>query len=217
MMRKILAIFFLLTSATALHAQELWTSVDAATSLTKKLSIDATAEFRWQQFGTPLKTGFGEVGMSYKIIKPLSVGLSYRLSQRSRQTGFFTIHTCAATLGYRYKIGDFRIAYRNKFTTGKDTYTTSVEDLRWHCTDRNRIKISYYKKGTLLAPSVFIESFNEISAQERYSLSELRYGAGLDFILYRGYSVGVGGFVKQSFSSKTEFTYVGTLALSKEF
>ncbi|MCL2328569.1 MAG: DUF2490 domain-containing protein [Bacteroidetes bacterium] len=216
-MQKILAIFFLLTSATMLHAQELWTSLEAETSLTKKLSVDATAEFRWQQFGTPLKTGFGEVGASYRILKPLSIGASYRLSQRSRQTGFFTIHTFATTLGYRYKIGDFRIAYRNKFETDKDTYTTSVEDLRWHFTDRNRIRITYYKKGTLLAPSVFIESFNEISARERYSLSELRYGANLNFMLYRGYSVGVGGFVKQSFSSKTEFTYVGTVALAKEF
>ncbi|MDR1760894.1 MAG: DUF2490 domain-containing protein [Bacteroidales bacterium] len=216
-MRKLLGVFFLLTIAVWVHAQELWTSIEAEATLTKKISCDVTGEMRFQQFDTPLKTFFGEIGISYKIIKPVSIGVSYRLAQRHREQGFFTIHTFAATLGYRYKIGNVRIAYRNKFETDKDTYTTSEEDLRWHCTDRNRIKISYYKKATLLSPSLFIESFNEISAQEHFSLSELRYGVGLDFMLYRGYSIGVGGFVKHSFDSKTEYAYVGTLSVSKEF
>lgn len=216
-MRKLLSLFFLLTTAYCVQAQELWTSLETETSLTNKFGIDVTGEARWQQFDKPLKTAFGEVGLSYKILRPLSIGVSYRFAQRNREPGFFTVHTFAARLGYRYRIGDFRIQYRNKFETDKDTYTTDEEDLRWHFTDRNRIKISYYKKATLLSPSVFIESFNEISAQEKFSLSELRYGAGLDFMLYRGYSIGVGGFVKQEFGSKNGVTYVATLALVKEF
>ncbi len=215
-MRKFLTIFFSLTVAFSAQSQELWTSLEAETALTNKLSVDATAEFRWQQSGTLLKTGFGEVGASYRIFKPLTLGASYRFSQRSRDPGFFSIHTFAATLGYRYRIGDFRLQYRNKFETDRDTYITSEEDLRWHFTDRNRIRVTYYKRGTLLSPSMFVESFNEISAQHSYTLSELRYGANLTFMLYRGYSIGVGGFVKQAFD-KSEFTYVGTFALMKEF
>ncbi|MDR0941571.1 MAG: DUF2490 domain-containing protein [Bacteroidales bacterium] len=216
-MKKFLFVFFLLTTAYFAQAQELWTSFETETLLTRKISVDATAEARWQQFDKPLKTIFGELGVSYKIIKPLSIGVSYRFAQRNREQGFFTVHSFATRLAYRYRIGNFRIQYRNKFETDKDTYIKDEEDLRWHFTDRNRIKISYYKKATLLSPSVFIESFNEISAQEAFSLSELRYGVGLDFMLYRGYSIGIGGVVKQEFGSKTEFTYAATLALVKEF
>ncbi|MDR2963690.1 MAG: DUF2490 domain-containing protein [Bacteroidales bacterium] len=215
-MQKILAILCLLLGVYSANAQELWTSVDVEASLTKKLELDVIGEFRWQQFGTPLKTGFGEAVLSYRIVKPLSIGFSYRYSQRSRSNGFYTLHTFASTLSYRYRVGDFRFAYRNKFETDKDTYTTSIEDLRWHFTDRNRIRVTYHKKHALLAPSVFVESFNEISARERYSLSELRTGANVDMILYHGYTLGVGAFVKHSFGSKKEYTYVGTLALTKE-
>lgn len=216
-MRKFLILFIALASSLFAHSQELWTSLEAETMLTKKFGIGVTGEARWQQFSKPLKSFSGEVALSYKLFKPLSLGASYQLTQRNREQGFFSVHSFAAQLAYRHKIGNWRINYRNKFETDKNTYTTNEEDLRWQFTDRNRIKISYYKKSSLLSPSVFIESFNEISAQEKFTLAELRYGVGLDFMLYRGYSVGTSGLVKQSFDSKTEFTYIASISLKKEW
>ncbi len=198
------------------HTNELWTELGASVDVYQDVSVDAVVEARFQEIGSYLKSVSGEVGFSYKVSKPFSIGVSYKCTEKYKPQGFFAAHTGAFSVSYREKFGDVRVAYRNKFEASRDMYVNESSDLLPSFEDRNRLKISYARKKAFLSPSISIETFHAVASSQSFTLIEMRYGAGLDFNLKNKYEAGIAYTFKQSFGKPTN-TSVYSLSIAKSF
>ena len=115
--------------------------------------------------------------MSYKIIKPLTVGGFYRFSKKKRVDDFYSNrHRYSFYLSYKLKIKQVKINFREQFQSRyKDIETSATGGIpKNHL--RSKISISYNleKKYT---PYVSAELFYEIGEY----IDNVRYKAGVEY------------------------------------
>lgn len=222
-MRKnyFIGLFFLIvcgysTLYSQTHTNELWTELGVSSEIVYNLQAEAIIETRFQEVGSYIKSISGEVGVSYKLIKPISVGITYKCTEKNRPQGFFAAHTGAFTFSYRQKYGNVRVAYRNKFEINRDTYINEYTDLYPQFEDRNRFKLSYARKKAFISPSLSIETFHTGYNQSQFLLSEIRYSCGVDFNLKNKFEASTAYTYKQSFG-KSVNTSIYSISVSKSF
>lgn len=100
-----------------LAAQErdagLWTSVNFEAKLVKKLTINISEEFRFNENISELGTSFTDAGLEYKINKHFQVSANYRFTQKRRVDDYFSFrHRVYAAVKYSQKIKPFELTYR---------------------------------------------------------------------------------------------------------
>lgn len=211
-----LSLLFVSHAFSQTHVGEAWIEGSVLAEISSKIDLDIVAEAKFQQNGMPLKSVAGEIGINYKIIKPLSIGVSYKCSEKNKFQGFFPTHTTSLIIGYKQKFGDFKFSYRNKFELSREMYINERVDLSPVYEDRNRIKIQYEIKKIKTLPYISVESFHPISYSSGYSVSEVRYSVGLDFDLKKKFEFGVGYLYKIAYSnSGNEYISVLNVSLSK--
>lgn len=212
----LLFVFVWNISYTQTITNELWTELGVVTDIANNVSADVVIEARFQEIGPSLKFISGEFGFSYKVSKPISIGISYKCTEKNRPQGFFSSHTGAVALSYKQKFGNVRVAYRNKFETSRDMYTNEITDLYPTFEDRNRLKVSYSRKKALISPSVSVETFHGLNNPDMFTLSEIRYTCGVDFNLKKKIEAGIAYSYKQTFGKPTN-TSVYSISIAKGF
>jgi len=178
---------------------ESWLETAVSKDLNDSYTVDIVAEARFKQTGALLKSLSGELGVSYKLSKPTTLGIGYKLTQKNREQGFFPSHTISLNFAYKEKIGSFRIAYRNKLELNKDTYYNEPADLFPSYEDRNRLKVTYGKKREFIRPSLSIETFHPLQ-NGAYYITETRYGAGLSFNLKHKFECGLDIVLRKTYN-----------------
>lgn len=196
-------IFFTFVAFAQKHSSEAWLEGVIEKGIGESLAIEFVTEARFKQTGPSLKSISEELGLSYSIIKPVSVGLTYKITQKNRPQGFFPSHTLSTTLGLKQKYGAFKVSYRNKFECSREMYISKELDLRPTYEDRNCIKIQYGRKKAKILPAFSIETFHPIAYNKTYSISEVRYGGGFNFDLKRKFELSLGYTYKVVYKKRT--------------
>ena len=155
----------------------LWLNINVEKKITQKFSTQFTHCFRLNENFSELGTSFSEIGMSYKIIKPLTVGGFYRYSKKRRVDDFYsTGHRYSFNISYKLKIKQFKISFREQFQSGyKDLGAREMSYIpKKHL--RSKISVAYDLEKKY-SPFVSYELFYEIGEY----IDNVRYKAGVDY------------------------------------
>ncbi|WP_298651805.1 DUF2490 domain-containing protein [uncultured Proteiniphilum sp.] len=189
MARKIIIIFsLLLVVCMSLRSQNddfgIWSSVEVAKKL-KKIELNGEFEFRMQDNLQNIARLSGKVGVEYRIIKPLKIGVAYQYihfydveySDYQPRNRFITY------LQGQQKWGNFNFSLRERVqlttrdesdrikSNGKiDTYKMNP-DWIW----RNRLKIEYDIPKCKITPAVSVESFYQLNNPDGNAFEGMRY------------------------------------------
>ena len=138
-----------------------------------KFTLNLNPEVRWDEsFG--VSKYMLESGISYKPVKGLSLGASYRfiINPRTDKSTEY-LHRFALYTSYKKKIKRFEPSLRVKYTNYTEDITAG-EFLRY------RAKIEYDIKSCKITPAVSAEAFHDLSGSQIY---KMRYGLGADYKL----------------------------------
>lgn len=189
MIRKIILIFslFLLVSV-PLRSQNddfgIWSSVEITKKL-KKIELNGEFEFRMRDNLQNIARVSGKVGVEYRIIKPLKVGVAYQYVHfyDVEYSDYQPRNRFIAYLQGRQKWGNFTLSLRERIQittkdesdrikgSGKiDTYKMNP-DWVW----RNRMKIAYDIPKSRITPAVSVESFYQLNNPDGNVCEGMRY------------------------------------------
>ena len=150
---------------------ESWNAIKLEKDL-GKLDVKAELQARLNNNASSMAQYFGQIGLEYKVLKPLKVGVGYRYIRQNEKEGFVTGGRLDLDAMYEKKLGDFKLDSRVRYTirTEADEETS---------TNKIRLKagLKYNIKGWKLDPKLSAEYFRVLdgaaSAHDkmRYTLS----------------------------------------------
>lgn len=191
-MKKFLALSFLLMPL-GLSAQDgigLRTGIGLKKNLTKKWSISAELQTRFNGNISYLQTYLGELGMSYQFLKGLEASAYYRYTYRRKDVtkDFKERHRYYADLSYGRKTGpvklEYRIRYQHQF---KDNDLGQAEFD--HSYLRNKLEIAPVLRGKF-TPYASADLFYRIGSE----IDQLRPKIGVDYKINKKNKVGLSVF-----------------------
>lgn len=147
-----------------------------------KLSLSLSPEIRWDESFSVSKYML-ETGISYKPLKGLTLGGSYRFiinPRESKATEY--LHRFALYTSYKKKIARFEPALRIK-------YTNYTEDMSLGEFLRYRAKLEYDIKACKITPLLSAEAFHNLSGSQIY---KMRYAIGAAYKFNKHNSVDIG-------------------------
>lgn len=158
------------------------TEIKLSYELVDKLTLSLSPEIRWDEsFG--ISKYMLESGISYKPLKGLSLGGSYRFVVNPRDNKATEyLHRFALFTSYKKKIERFEPSLRVK-------YTNYTEDLTLGEFLRYRAKLEYDIKGSKITPLISAEAFHYLSENQIY---KMRYSIGAEYKINKKSSVGLG-------------------------
>lgn len=185
-MRKILIIALLLTPifSIAQDGTALWTGIGIEKKINKKFEVKLNAQTRFVDDVSYLQTYFGEVGLSYKIIKNLEIAGYYRFVNRRKDEtrDFNNRHRFYGDLSYGQKLGpikfEYRLRYQHQFkdNDGEVGFDSSY----W----RNKLEVSLPNKSKF-TPFVSGDLFYEIGT----GFDQIRPKAGVSYKINKRNSI----------------------------
>ncbi|RFS14671.1 DUF2490 domain-containing protein [Emticicia sp. C21] len=196
--------FFLLITLLPLAglAQErninLWTGISVTKSITKKISLEADAQWRVTNNLTTTGSYIGELGAGYKFNKHWEVSAFYRfISRRKYDKGdemyvFKPYHRFYANLTYDHKIAllklTYRLRYQNQFKDDNGTLENDKSYLR------NRLELAYPNKSKF-TPALSADLFYRMGEK----FDEVRYKVDVDYKINKKNTITLGGFISHEF------------------
>lgn len=195
----------------------LWTSISIEKKISKKISIVASEELRFNENMSELGTVFTEIGPQFKIYKGLNAGISYRFIQKRWLDDSYSIrHRINTDLSYRIKLKDFTISLRERYQIqyGENYFFGESETAK--TTLRSKLSVKY-RINKKFDATVFGEVFNPLFSGELY-FSDFRTGAGIDYQIIKPLSVEVFYLINKELNIANPTTdYVGGLGLTYSF
>ncbi len=186
--KQLLLVSLLILFRVGAFSQEITTEFQTRTELKlsfeplDKLTLSLNPEIRWDESFAVGKYML-ESGISYKPVKGLTLGGSYRFIINPRTTKATEyLHRFALYTSYKKKIARFEPSLRVK-------YTNYTEDLSQGEFLRYRAKIEYDIKGSKITPLLSAEAFHMLSGNQLY---KMRYSLGAEYKINKKSSIGLG-------------------------
>ncbi len=163
-MNKILIVILIalpfLTKAQVVSDAKLWTGL----SVTKKINdfeFSLNEEIRMDENISHIDKVFSEVGVQYKMIKGLYIAVNYRFGRdNDYETVNYNIrHRIDLGITYKYKLNDFRFAFRTKVQT-----KNALPNENSPTFSRNKLSIKYKLKNNL-SPFIAYEFYYQFNEQ----------------------------------------------------
>ena len=130
---RLLFVFFLFTNKHVLKAIGLALIIFGLTGLiidyfSKELSVGIDEEIRFKDDISRLNLFYTNFGVSYKLIKNLKISLVYRLIEKFEADNTFSFRNrLMLDIGYKYKINNLTLSYRNRIQSELRNYYSSVK------------------------------------------------------------------------------------------
>ncbi|PLK42327.1 DUF2490 domain-containing protein [Emticicia sp. TH156] len=180
----------------------LWTGLSLSKSITKRISLEADAQWRLTNNLRTAGAYIGELGITYKFNKHLEVSGYYRfINRRKYDKGdqewvYKPYHRFYANLNYDRKIGflkfDYRLRYQNQFKDDNGNFENDKSYLR------NKLEVAYPNK-TKFTPAISADLFYRMGEK----FDELRYKAEVNYKINKKNALGAGGFISHEFDKAT--------------
>lgn len=209
---------FATTNLTAqINDAGLWTSISLEKKISKRISLEASEELRFNENISELGTFFTEIGPQFKVYKGLNAGISYRFIQKRRLDDSYSVrHRINTDLSYRFKIKDFTLSLRERYQVqyGENYFTGENETANTTLRSKLSLKYRINKKWDA---TVFGEMFNPLFEGETY-ISDIRIGSGIDYQIIKPLGVEVFYLINKELNVSDPTTdYVGGLGITYSF
>lgn len=171
-----------------------WVGADGDIKLSKKWEVNLKAQVRFSDNLQITRAFLGEAGVTYNIIKNLSVSGYYRytgrLKKNADKTGYYyrPYHRFYAEANYKVKLVDwlrlsYRLRYQNQFM---DDDASLVADKSYL---RNRVELTY-KNSSRFSPFISADLFYRLNSDNGgNSFNQIRYKTGTNIAINKRNSV----------------------------
>ena len=159
----------------------LWTSIDVSKKLAGGFNASLSEEIRLNENVSEVGTAFTEIGITHKIIKRMTGGISYRFIQSRRLDDSYSIrHRLNVDVAYRIKFKMISATVRERFQSQVKNVQSSDDGSIPVNYLRNKVTFKYdtNKKYT---PWISFEAFLQLNNPEGNEFDNLRYSAGFDY------------------------------------
>lgn len=188
-MIKKLFVLAILFSGFMSHSQivdaHLWSGVGLNASINKKIEIGYKTQTRFYKNATTLRVYFNQLGVSYKVVKGVKVGVGYRFSRKKKKDSYFVSENRVmfnASYGYKIKPIGTKFTVRARYQTGFDRLKPINDVIYPNISNKFRVKVTAkykYKDFKRVQPYVSYEFFKSLNAKPlEFSLAQ-RFSAGL--------------------------------------
>lgn len=157
-------------------------SAKVENEITKKLSASIEYEHRFDQNLTTFDKALLEPSVSYELIKPLEIGMNYRLSldqNKTRERGFE--QRIAGYIRYKFEFDDFECRLKTILQYGFDDLTNPSFSYDQKLVNRNSFEIQYNWFGTRITPFAFGELFYYINNPHGGIVNQARIKTGAEY------------------------------------
>ena len=195
--------FFVYSQAkTQVNDAGLWLALDVEKKITQQFSAQFSHSLRYNENISELGTSFSEIGISYKIIKPLSIGAAYRFAQRKRVDDFYSNrHRYTFNITYKLKFRQFKLNFREQYQSNYKDIGTSAEGHIPTNHFRSKITVAYdlEKKYT---PYISTELFYKIGDY----IDNMRYKAGVEYEVNKFHALEIYYMIDKEMNVKNPWT-----------
>ncbi len=168
----------------------IWYGVSAEHKLSKKLEFDLVTNIRTFENASKINEAFIEGGVTYNLIKNLSVAGSYRLTESVEDNNSYYIrHKYFVDLKGTVPLGEFTLACRLMYQLLIKNYIQHEVDKYPSSTGRIKLKLVYHTKTFPVNPYIYFESFCPMFSEYSGTIGKTRYSAGLEFKITKRQSV----------------------------
>lgn len=185
--RTTISIVLLIMSAlSGLMAQtndaQLWMSAEIEKKLTPKLSLHFSEELRLNENLTEAGTIFSDLGVSYDLIKGLSLSANYRFTNKRRLDDTYSNrHRCYFDLTYKYAPKPVIISLRARVQSQYNDFLTSENGKIAENYERTRLKVAFdfgKRYRPYLASEMYVPLNGNITS---LMIDCMRYQLGVDY------------------------------------
>jgi len=159
----------------------LWTSVGFEAKLVKRLSVNISQEFRFNENISELGTAFTDAGMTYKLNKYFQVAANYRFTQKRRTDNYYSFrHRFYVDIKYSKKLKPFEISIRSRL---QDQYADIGRASDGGVPEyylRNKLKLNWDTKKAY-SPYLSIELFSPLAYPHDIAFDNIRSSAGIEY------------------------------------
>jgi hypothetical protein len=168
----------------------LWYGLNAEYQINKKIEIDLSAILRTYNKASKIDQAFLEGGISYKFNKYLSVGGSYRYSDKNEgSAGFYARHKLFADIKGTLPKGNFSLSLRLRYQYQKRTLIERLSDEIPDYHGRIKLKAAYNIPAFPLNPYLYVETFSRLFAESDHFIDKDRFAAGIECKITRKQSI----------------------------
>jgi hypothetical protein len=195
---KKLFTLFLLFSPTLISFSQgddfgIWYGISAEHKLIKNLELDLSGNIRTYQNASRIEEGFLEAGLTYKFIKNISIGGSYRFTEfRDDNESYHPRHKWFVDLKGDLPLGDLDISARIRLQERYKTYFMDENDRIPRTHIRYKLKVLYNIPSFPVNPYLSAEIFCPISSEKKRSIDKNRLMAGVEYNINKKHSVEAG-------------------------
>jgi len=168
----------------------IWYSINAEMELAKKLEIDFWGNLRTFRNASKIEEGFGEAGLTYKILKNLSIGGKYRFTMQLEDDDVYhPRHKWIGDLKANRELGNFEFSGRIRFQRQDKTYFEDKDDEIPDYYTRFRLKTEYKTRSFPVNPFASFETFSRVFETAEKTIEKTRFSLGMEYSIGKKHSV----------------------------
>ena len=192
--RKLISLFLFLSLTSISFSQDddfgIWYGISVEHKLIKNLEFDLSGNVRTYQNASKIEEAFLEAGLTYKFIRNLSLGGSYRFTEfRDDNASYHPRHKWFVDLKGNLPLGHFDISARVRLQERYKTYFQDENDKIPRTHIRYKIKILYNIPSFPVNPFISAELFCPVSSEKKRSVDKNRFMAGAEYNINKKNSV----------------------------
>lgn len=195
MIKRAFILLFILIPATGISQDKdfgIWYSVNAELKLVKKLELDISPNVRTFRNASKIEEAFIDAGLTYKVMKYLSLSASYRITENLEDdNSYYPQHKFFFDIKGSFSIGDLSLSGRIRYQRRYKTYIEDEEDEIPDSHIRLRLKASYDIPSFKFNPYISAELFCPVFKEYDRLADKKRFMAGVEYNLNKKHSFGL--------------------------
>ncbi len=213
-----LLLFWSTFSVAQVNDAGLWTSINLEKKITKKIAVDLSQEFRFNENISELGSFFTEISAQYKLHKNLSIGAGYRfINKRELDDSYEKRHRMLFDLNTKEKISKIAVSARIRFQSQYSGVNTSengkVPDN--YLRTKLSVKYDFEKRYT---PYLSGETFFHLNAPDGILFDNYRLSFGIEYEFTKRSDIQFGYLIDQEVQVNNPWTsYITTIAYNYRF
>ncbi len=171
----------------------LWYGFNAEMELAKKLEIDFWGNLRTFRNASKIDEGYGEAGLTYKILKNLSIGGKYRFTMQLEDDDIYhPRHKWIGDIKAKTELGRLEFTGRIRFQRQDKTYFEDEDDEIPDYYTRFKLKTEYKTPSFPINPYASFETFSRVFEQADMTIEKYRLGIGFEYKIGKRQSAELG-------------------------
>jgi hypothetical protein len=191
----------------------LWVSGTLEKRLSDAFAVQLSEEVRLMENISEAATVFTDLGLEYRITKPLKVSLHYRhLFDRRLDDSYERNSRFYADVSYKFKLSNFSLLLRERMQATYAPFNSSDNiNPEWYSRTKATLKPDLDRNWN---PLVFAEAFTPITHSEYKYLDKLRYGAGFEWSIRKKHVLDLSYMIQSKFQNEPESDFIFVIGYS---